>query len=87
MSLSPVPLSGGAVLVQSHVVMPLRVGMLVEGRGVRVVPILFKLLSENALPRKLLLHWGRGRRGRKRHLCQKFNKKKKSFPPSFTLFS
>lgn len=66
-SLSPVPLAGGAVLVQSHVVMPLRVGVLVEGRGVRVVPVLFKLLPENALPGELLLRCG----GEKRHWCQK----------------
>lgn len=71
MSLSPVPLAGGAVLVQSHVVMPLRVGVLVEGGGVRVVPVLFKLLAENALPCQLLLRWSAGGRGRKRHLCQK----------------
>lgn len=74
MSLSPVSLAGGAVLVQRHVVMPLRVGMLVEGRGVRVVPVLLKLLSENALPCELLLRWGRDVR-RKRQVSKKKIKK------------
>lgn len=73
MSLSPVPLAGGAVLVQSHVVMPLRVRVLVERGGVRVVPVLFKLLSENTFPCELLLHWGRGGR-RKRYVSKKKEK-------------
>lgn len=73
MSLSPVPLAGGAVLVQSHVVMPLRVRVLVERGGVRVVPVLFKLLSENTFPCELLLRWGRGGR-RKRYVSKKKEK-------------
>lgn len=81
MSLSPVPLAGGAVLVQSHVVMPLRVRVLVERGGVRVVPVLFKLLSENTFPCELLLRWGRGGR-RKRYVSKK---KRKNLAISSTL--
>lgn len=58
MSLSPVPLAGGAVLVEGHVVLALRVGVLVQRGRVRVVPVLLKLLAEHALPAQLLLPWG-----------------------------
>lgn len=75
-SLSPVPLSGGAVLVEGHVVLALGVGVLVQRRGVRVVPVLLKLLAENALPGQLLLP-GEQREARVKHLeqnkhCQPF---------------
>lgn len=70
MSLSPVPLAGGAVLVEGHVVLALRVGVLVQGRGVRVVPVLLKLLAENALPGELLLPWA-AQQGNKETLVSK----------------
>lgn len=66
-SLSPVPLAGGAVLVEGHVVLALRVGVFVQGGGVRVVPVLLKLLTENALPGELLLP-GEAQQGNKETL-------------------
>lgn len=61
-SLSPVSFPGGAVLIQSHVILPLRIGVFVQRRGVGVVPVLFKLLAENALSGELLLCEGGGGR-------------------------
>lgn len=79
MSLSPVPLAGGAVLVEGHVVLALRVGVLVERGRVRVVPVLLKLLAEHALPAQLLLPWGT-----QRHSCQRGTRE--NIVPFLTLF-
>lgn len=84
MSLSPVPLTGGAVLVEGHVVLALGVGVLVQRRGVRVVPVLLKLLAENALPGELLLPWA-AQRGNKQTLVSNTYKRKHCHP-FLTLF-
>lgn len=68
MSLSPVSLPGGAVLVQGHVILSLGIGVFVQRRSVGVVPVFFKLLPENALPGELLLCEEGGRKKRNKSI-------------------
>lgn len=55
MSLSPESFSGRPIFVQGNVILSLGVSVLVEGRGIGVIPVFFKLLAENTLPCELLL--------------------------------
>ena len=57
MSFSPVSLPGWAVFIQGHIILSLRVRVFVQGGGIGVVPVFFKLFPENTFTCEFLL-WG-----------------------------
>lgn len=56
-SFSPVSLPRWAVFIQGHIILSLRVRVFVQGGGIGVVPVFFKLFPENTFTCEFLL-WG-----------------------------